>query len=136
MTTVVLTLLLLISLEGCAPDTPASHRTPATSEIDSWLQGVEALEVSTADGRVLRRVSEPAVMRAFVSLLPRYEFDDIFDESGAAEYRVRLLGPEYSKYDHFIWFSKTHVMYIPKGAARLEPGERAKILSALGVSVE
>jgi len=135
MTTVVLTLLLLISLEGCTPDTPASHRTHAPSEIDSWLKGVEALEVSTADGRVLRRVSDPAVMRAFVSLLPRYEFDDIFDESGAAEYRVRLLGPEYSN-DHFIWFSKTHVRYIPKGAARLEQGERAKILSALGVSVE
>jgi hypothetical protein len=135
-TTVARTLLLLLSLVACVSEPPVVRQRLAPPEVDRWLKGVQTMEVSTAEGRVLRTVTDPATMRAFVSLLPQSEFDDIFGEAGREEYRVRFLGPEYSQYDHYIWFSRTHVRYIPKGAARLEPGERGKILAALGVSLE
>jgi hypothetical protein len=136
MTTATRALLLFLSLEACASDKPAMRSTLSPSEVDRWLKGVEAVEVTTADGRVLRRVSDPTTMRAFVSVLPQSEFDDIFNESGDVEYRVRFIGPAYSDDAHHIWFSKTHVRYVPKGAATLRPGDRGKLLGVLGVSVE
>jgi hypothetical protein len=133
MTTIGRALLLFLSLEACASDKPPTRSTLAPSEVERWLKGVETLELTTADGRVVQRVSDRTRMRAFMSLLPQSEFEDIFNESGTAEYRVRFIGPAYPQDAHYIWFSKSHVRYVPKGAARLGPGERAKILSALGV---
>jgi hypothetical protein len=92
------------------------------------------MQVRTGKGKVLRTVSDPEAMRAFVSRLPPSEFDDIFGESGQAEYFVEFVGPRYSNYG--VWFSATHVRYIPKGASRLRPGERAQILGSLGVASE
>jgi len=123
--------LLLILFVSCGAQTPGPRPRRAAADVTRWLDGVEALEVRTPEGGVLHRVTDPAAMRNFISLLPPSEFDDIFDESGPAKFSVYFVGPGYS--DYCITFSDTHVSYIPKGAARLRPGERATILAALGV---
>lgn len=94
------------------------------------------MEVRTADGRVLKTVSDREMMRAFVALLPPSEFDDIFGEVGPSQYEVRFIGPGHSRDVPRVSFSSSHVRYIPKGAAKLRKGEQAEILATLGVATE
>jgi hypothetical protein len=126
--------LIVIPIAACGSGAPSPRSTLPAADTAKWLKGVEALEVRTPDGTVLHRVTEPGTMHTFASLLPPSEFDDIFSESGPARYFVYFVGPGYS--DYYIAFSDTHVRYIPKGAARLRPGQRATILAALGVRAD
>ena len=123
--------LLVIPLAGCGSSTPTPRPTLAPADVSRWLEGVQALEVRTPDGAVLSRVTALSTMRTFVFLLPPSEFDDIFGKAGPPRYLVYFIGPAYS--DYWIALTDTHVRYIPKGAAKLRPGERATILAALGV---
>ena len=124
-------------LAACAYDSPRPRPTMTPEHVDRWLYNVEAMDVRTAERhRVLKTVSDPKAMRAFVSALPLSEFDDIFGESGTPEYEVTFHGPGHDRTFARITFSSTHVRYFPKGAAKLRRGERTAILQALGVETE
>jgi hypothetical protein len=123
--------LALAATLGCPPneDTPIPRTDDAT--IEGWLRGVDTLVVRDSQDQTVATISDRQTMRAFVSLLPKSEFDDIFNEAGRARYSVEFVGG--GRGNNYMWITDTHVRYVPKGAARLSGRHRTALLQALGV---
>ena len=119
------------TLAGCSKD--GGQAPPKADDVsaEAWLKGVDRLVVRDSHKQVLGTVSDREKMRAFAALLPPSEFDDIFGETGEAQYFVEAVMGQYNRE---LWITATHIRYTPKGAAKLSAQRRAALLASLGVT--
>jgi hypothetical protein len=93
------------------------------------------LDVHDSAGVLIKTIGDPYSIKAFDSAVDQIDrwFDDIFDASGAAHYRVEVIR------DGDVWvgslsISASHVRYVPgKGAAKITQNEREQLLRILGL---
>jgi hypothetical protein len=124
-------LAIAFTLAGCAKDGGQAPPQADDASVDAWLKGVDKLVVRDARKQVLGTISDRERMRSFAALLPRSEFDDIFGETGDAQYFVEAVMGQYSRE---LWLTATHIRYTPKGAAKLSAQQRAALLASLGLT--
>ena len=119
----------VLLIGGCKKEDSLPTADEAT--IESSLKGVEQLVVTDASERTLRVVSDRQMMRSFVALLPKPQFDDIWGKTGATQYRVEFVGP--GNVNVGVELTATHIRLGPKEAAKLSKERRTALLQALGL---
>ena len=120
----------LLILSGCFTEDTLTTADEAT--VEGRLKGVEQLVARDANDKTLAVVSDPQMMRSFVALLPKSQFDDIWGKTGETQYSVEFVGG--GNYNVRVWLTAEYIRLVGgKGAARLSKQRRAAMLQALGL---
>jgi hypothetical protein len=121
-------LLIAFTAAACAGDF-VNHR------FDLPGATAERLEVRDASGAIVKIITDRPTIQAFDAAVDRIDrrFDDIWDKSGVAQYRVELLGSDGMPVGS-LTVSAKYIRYIPgKGAAKINTDEHELLLRILGL---